>query len=166
MILVIVGTHNQAFDRLVRASDELAADLEEPVVIQYGSSGYRLHHAQGFDFTGGERMDALVSEARVIISHAAAGTILLSCHKHKPMVIVPRLKEYHEHIDDHQKQLAFTLSRANRVVVVLNPTAQDLKEAIEQAPKLISDLEGPGQLVTALKEQLLLWKRERCSNHG
>ena len=40
MILVTVGTHPQGFDRLVRPMDELAALLEEEVIIQFGSSSY------------------------------------------------------------------------------------------------------------------------------
>ncbi len=36
MIFVTVGTHHQGFDRLVQAADELAAELDEQVVIQRG----------------------------------------------------------------------------------------------------------------------------------
>jgi UDP-N-acetylglucosamine transferase subunit ALG13 len=38
MILVTVGMHDQGFDRLVRAADELAAQIEEQVFIQYGET--------------------------------------------------------------------------------------------------------------------------------
>lgn len=42
MVFVTVGTHEQQFDRLVKAVDDLKADgtLDEPVYIQTGYSTY------------------------------------------------------------------------------------------------------------------------------
>ena len=88
MILVTVGTHPQGFDRLVRAMDEVAAKLAEPVIIQRGSSIYQPQHANSFEFTVSEQMRQLTQEARIIVAHAAAGTIILALCAGKPLVVV------------------------------------------------------------------------------
>jgi UDP-N-acetylglucosamine transferase subunit ALG13 len=92
LILVTVGTHNHGFDRLVKAMDELAAEVDEPVMVQYGSSVYVPRHAEHFQWTSGQRMEQLSQAARVIVTHAAAGSILVALLREKPLVVVPRLR--------------------------------------------------------------------------
>ena len=161
MILATVGTHNQGFERLVRAADALAAGLEEPVVIQYGSSRYIPQHARAFAFTNGEEMADLVREARVVVSHAAAGSIILALRMGKPLVVVPRMKAYSEHFDDHQLQLARALGEAGRVVVVSQPDLETLRQAIQQASGMAGWGGSPEQLVLAVSEQMIDWARRK-----
>ncbi len=154
MILVTVGTHPQGFDRLVKAADELAAGLDEQVVIQYGSSTYRPRHARGFAFETSQRMAELTAEARVVVTHAAAGAIILGLQSAKPLVVVPRLKQFNEHIDDHQQQLATALSAQGKVIAVEQPNAQNLRAALDQAGGLRGSMAGSHQLVQALRLRL------------
>jgi beta-1,4-N-acetylglucosaminyltransferase len=157
MILVTVGTHSQGFDRLVEAMDRLAATLEEPVIIQRGSSSYRPAHAEHFAFTGYARMQELTGWARVVVSHAAAGAIILALGLGRPLVLVPRLARYGEVVDDHQIQLAEALERGGQAVVVLEPTAGRLGEAILRAAGQGASPSGPARLVEALRQQLQRW---------
>jgi beta-1,4-N-acetylglucosaminyltransferase len=158
MILVTVGTHPQGFDRLVKAADELAAEFNEPVMIQYGSSTYQPRNAQGFSFETSQRMAELTREARVVVTHAAAGAIILGLQSAKPLVVVPRLKQFNEHIDDHQKQLAKALSTQRKVIAVEQPDAQSLRGAIEQAGQLGGSMTGSQQLIQALRLKLIAWE--------
>jgi beta-1,4-N-acetylglucosaminyltransferase len=158
MIFVTVGTHSQGFDRLVRAADELARDLDEAVVIQRGRSTYVPQYAEHVSFIGGGEMDALMSEARVIISHAAAGTILQVLRQGKPLIITPRSKLFREHFDNHQEQLAIALQLSNKAVVLFDPNSQTLHEALLQCrPPADTGDHSHQELLHALTQQLHCW---------
>lgn len=132
MILVTVGTHSQGFNRLVQPMDELAATLEERVVIQYGASTHVPVHAEAFAFTSSGRMAELTGEARVIVMHAAAGSIILALTLQKPLVLVPRLQRFGEIFDDHQRQLAAALETQGRAVYVVEPSFSSLQTGLQK----------------------------------
>jgi beta-1,4-N-acetylglucosaminyltransferase len=158
LILVTVGTHNQGFNRLVGPMDELAADLDERVVIQRGSSTYEPQYAEHFQWTTSQRMEQLTEEARIVVAHAAAGVIILALRYDKPLVVIPRLRRFGEHADDHQQQLAKALEAEGKVIVVHNPSVVALQEAIGQAVRHEGPRNnGPAQLVAALHQQLQHW---------
>ncbi len=154
LILVTVGTHGQGFDRLVKAMDELAAGLDEQVVIQRGSSPYEPQHAEHFLFTTSEQMAQLTHAARVIVSHAAAGSILVALRHNKPLIVVPRLRQFGEVLDDHQQQLATALAAAEKVVTVGDPTSRTLRAALGAVTALQGPNEGPAALMLALRQEL------------
>lgn len=155
MILATTGLHDIGFDRLVRAVDEMAAGTEELVVIQRGFAEHTPRFAQYFDFISDSEMAAYLSEAQVVISHCGAGSILTTIHAGKPLVLAPRLKRFGEHIDDHQLELAETLSGWGRAVVVLELSAESLEQAITEALGLAGEVPaGGGGLQDALREWL------------
>jgi beta-1,4-N-acetylglucosaminyltransferase len=157
LILVTVGTHYQGFNRLVSAMDELAAELDETVLIQRGSSTYVPQHADHFQFTSGQHMAQLNRDARVVVSHAAAGAIIVAMQHNRPLVVVPRLQRFDEHIDDHQLQLTVALEAQNRAVVVYEPSVAVLRAAIAKVTQQRVKSEGPIRLVQALRQQLAAW---------
>lgn len=154
MILVTVGTHNEGFNRLVQAADEYAAMTDERVVIQRGASSYEPQYAETFEFTEFERMKELTEEARVVVTHAAAGAILLGLQMEKPLVLVPRRKMYHEHFDDHQLELTKALSRIGQAVECNPVTASGLAVAVDAAVAQTSKPNGPNKLVGNLRQYL------------
>lgn len=132
MIFVTVGQHPEGFERLVRAADEMAMLVDEPVVIQRGGTRYVPKFARHFDFVTESQVQAWLSRARVVISHGGAGSILNALQVNKPLIVVPRLERLGEVLDDHQLELAETLSQQGRVTVVMTPTAETLWQATEQ----------------------------------
>jgi UDP-N-acetylglucosamine transferase subunit ALG13 len=58
-----------------------------------------------------------MQEADVVITHAGVGSILSALRVGKVPVVVPRLARYHEHIDDHQIEIAKLLGNLGLVVV-------------------------------------------------
>jgi UDP-N-acetylglucosamine transferase subunit ALG13 len=158
MIFVTVGTHNKGFDRLVRAMDELARDLDEPVIIQRGSSQWLPQHAQSFEFASSEQIAAYVQQCRVMVCHAAAGSAMQAIAADKPLVLVPRLRRFAEHIDDHQLDIATALDALGRAVSVNTPTLEQMRNAIDQATERCTSLAGPGQLIAAVRGQLNAWQ--------
>jgi beta-1,4-N-acetylglucosaminyltransferase len=166
MILVTVGTHHQGFDRLVQAMDDYAATTSEPVVIQRGSSAYVPRHARSFTFADYETMESLNREARLVVAHAAAGAVLLAIRLGKPLVVVPRLRGYGEHMDDHQRQLAAALAERRRARMLETLSFSDVCEAIEEAPSAPMDDTGRRRLVAALRQKLQLWDAELSGRPG
>ena len=157
MILVTVGMHDQGFDRLIRAADELAAQIDEQVYIQYGSSNYVPIYAESSQWFTSLQMEQLNEKARVVITHAAAGSVILALNLSKPLVLVPRSKRFGEHIDNHQQQLAAALSADNRAVSVMKPTPATLKLAIDQCLNLKLACPSNHSLIQSLKRQLNDW---------
>ncbi len=121
MIFVTVGMHYQGFERLIRKMDEIAGKIDEEVVMQIGSTQYTPKFARYFDFVDSDStiMDYF-RNARVIVSHAGAGTLLNTLILGKPIIVVPRLKEFGEHIDDQQLELAKHLSDQGKVFALLD----------------------------------------------
>jgi UDP-N-acetylglucosamine transferase subunit ALG13 len=163
MILVTVGMHNQGFDRLIRAADELASQIDEKVYIQYGSSNYVPLHAECSQWTTSSHMEQLTGNARIVITHAAAGAIILAITLAKPLVVVPRAKGFREHIDDHQQQLARVLSECNQVISVAEPTSTSLKQAIDQCTNIKPTGLSNQSLIQSLKQQLNQWNTVKTS---
>lgn len=159
MIFATVGTHQQGFDRMVQAFDQLALTLQqennspEELVIQYGTSTYIPQYATSFQWATSQKMDELTQSARIVVTHAAAGAIILGLRAQKPLVVVPRLKKFNEHMDDHQLQLAQALDEKGQAIAVAVPTADTLATGIERASTL-AQTSATG--ATNLKETLRL----------
>ena len=71
MIFDTVGTHDVPFDRLVQALDNVAATLQEQVVIQTGSSNLQLRFAYGVGFVTSREFGGLMQQARIIVTTVA-----------------------------------------------------------------------------------------------
>jgi UDP-N-acetylglucosamine transferase subunit ALG13 len=158
MILVTVGTHYQQFDRLVDAADDLAAQINEKVIIQRGGSTNEPRFAEHFQWTSSQRMEELTREARIVITQASAGAILLALRYGKPLVVVPRLRRFGENFDDHQQQLAKALAAQGKVAYVDDPSSESLLTAIRRVEKQGAVHNAPVELVGALRQQLRQWE--------
>lgn len=120
MIFVTVGTHTQGFERLINAVDELSAcgKIKENVVVQIGSSKYEPKNCKWFRFESPEKMAEWSGKARIIITHAGEGSVILALTLKKPIIVVPRYKKFGEHVDDHQLDIAWALEREKMAVAV------------------------------------------------
>jgi len=157
MILVTVGTHDKQFDRLVKAADELAGLIDEQVIIQIGKSNFEPKHATYYDFVTMEEMDELMKQARVVVAQAGAGTIISVFHKNKPLILVPRLKKFGEHFNDHQIELANILFEQKRAILIENPTGEALFHAVNKTPLSYTPSGEVKKLITAISNQLQIW---------
>ena len=133
MILVTVGTYEHGFDRLVKVADELAKTIEETVVVQRGNSTYEPNHTSHFTVTTYYHMVELVQSARVVISHAAVGAVILALRHNKPLVLVPRLGQLAEYEDDYQLNLANFLENKGKMAVVYDLSPDVLQTSINKA---------------------------------
>jgi UDP-N-acetylglucosamine transferase subunit ALG13 len=92
------------FDRLVQSVDEMIGEklIEGTIVAQIGDGKYEPRHMAFERYLAKPEYDRLVIEADMLIAHAGAGTIALALKQHKPLLVVPRLGKFNEHVNDHQ----------------------------------------------------------------
>ncbi|HOQ04341.1 MAG TPA: PssE/Cps14G family polysaccharide biosynthesis glycosyltransferase [Anaerohalosphaeraceae bacterium] len=129
MIFLTIGTLDP-FDRLVRMVDELAGAGSMPaeVLAQIGISTYQPKHIRWVSVLEKNEFDRIFDESEFVISHAGMGSILTAVSRRKPMIVVPRLKQYGEHVNDHQLD---TARRFEEMGVVLTAnTSSELKEKV------------------------------------
>jgi UDP-N-acetylglucosamine transferase subunit ALG13 len=116
MIVVTTGTNEWAFDRLVRAAAGLGG--EEELFVQYGSSTEAHGRGEWVDFISFEELESRMRAARVVVSHAGVGSIMLARRcGHRP-IVVPRLGRLGEAVDDHQLQCGRQLQSSGLVSLV------------------------------------------------
>lgn len=119
LIFVTVGSHYQGFDRLIKKMDEIAGKIDEDVVMQIGHTTYKPVNAEYFSFLDSfEEILRLNRDARVVVSHAGAGSIVTALKEKTPVIVVPRLKRYNEHMNDHQLEIAKAMSDDRNVIVL------------------------------------------------
>lgn len=131
MIFVTVGSMF-AFDRLVRAMDELVATgrITEPVFAQIGSGTYSPMAIPFERFIDKARFDELMASADCIVSHAGIGSIASALEHGKPILVLPRLKRYGEVVSDHQVATAYRYSKRGYVLVAWDE--QEIPAALER----------------------------------
>lgn len=145
MIFVTVGSSANGFDRLIRMVDELKAEkkIREDVIMQIGNGSYLPKSCKFFRFEDIERIERLNKNARAVITHSGAGSIITALKYKTPLIIVPRLKDLGEHTDDHQLEIAQTLKRQRKVLVAMNK--DDLLKQLRKVHTLKPDL-GKGRI--------------------
>lgn len=73
----------------------------------------------------------MIKNASAVVCHAGVGTIMTTLHEGVMPVVVPRLRRYNEHVDDHQLQIAREF--AAQRLVVLHREGRPLASAIDEA---------------------------------
>ncbi|MBT1182130.1 hypothetical protein JS531_09265 [Bifidobacterium sp. CP2] len=140
-----VGTHEQPFDRLIRAVDELkgAGKIDEDVFIQTGYATYKPEHCRWTSFLDNEEMRRMFQKADVCITHGGPSSFLQALDAGTVPVVVPRRQEYGEHVNDHQAEFAMMVERRFGDIVVVDGIA-DLLDGIERSRRMTA--EGAGHL--------------------
>lgn len=166
MIFCTVGTHEDPFDRLVRALDELPGD--EEVVIQSGYSTWAARRASCVKMMPFGDVQDHMRRARVVVTHGGPASIMQALALGKVPIVVPRQSAFGEHVDDHQVRFARRL--ADRVLVVLD--IAELAPAIAGYEARVRDLGGAdggvgrarafAERFDALCDDVLTGKRRRA----
>ncbi len=118
LIFVTCGTHTMQFNRLLEMMDSLIEEgkVRGRVIAQTGNSTYMPKHYESSKFVDDSKMGKLISRSDIIISHAGAGSIITALSRGKKLIVVPRLKMYGEHVDDHQLDLATELEHGGKLL--------------------------------------------------
>lgn len=116
MILYTLGTTGYPFDRAIKWLQELLKKeiIVESVLLQHGvTSVANLSHPLLTSVVGLNRneMHEAVKNASLVISHAGQGSTRMLADMGARFVLLPRLKCYGEHVDDHQLLFARTVEK-------------------------------------------------------
>jgi UDP-N-acetylglucosamine transferase subunit ALG13 len=151
MIFVSVGTNEARFDRLLRAVADLR--LDEELLIQHGHSArVECEGAQLVDFLSFDAMVEAIRAARLVVTHAGVGSVMVSVANGKRPLVVPRRKAYGEAVDDHQLQLARRFAKVGLVTLVEEPAA--LADALAGAEETAEFVPSAGSLSADLSSYL------------
>ena len=153
LIFVIVGTM-YGFPRLIKEMDEIAKDIDEDVIMQIGKTNYEPKNAKYFRFTSNGELTKLYDNARIVVCHSGVGTILTALEHGKIVVVVPRLKIYGEHIDDHQLEITRELEKEAMINAVYD--ISDLRNILNNPINFPSKTKKENMLSIKLKEYLFL----------
>ena len=139
MILVMLGTQNNSFHRLL---EEIEKEIEkgiikEKVIVQSGHTKYNSDKMEIIDMMPREELNKLQKEASLIITHGGVGSIISSITKEKKVIAVPRLHEFGEHVNDHQKEIVELFNEKGYIIGIksVEELGQALKEIAKFEPK-------------------------------
>lgn len=155
MILMTLGTIPFPFDRAVIWLRILlnSGVINEPIFLQYGNSdisAVKEHPLVTLEQTiPSSRLIQLVDESRLVVSHAGQGSTKMLAAKKARFILLPRLKKYGEHIDDHQLLFAQSVAQFG---VYYFMSVEDLQKGILNPP---SHFEGTFFETPKLTDHLL-----------
>ena len=118
MIYVTLGTQPCDFSRCLKMIEELVKSkgIEEEIIAQIGYTDYRPSCMTCYEFVPEGKYQELISNARIIISHAGTGALLSSIKKMKKVIAVARLSEYGEMINNHQLEIVKKLANEGYIL--------------------------------------------------
>jgi UDP-N-acetylglucosamine--N-acetylmuramyl-(pentapeptide) pyrophosphoryl-undecaprenol N-acetylglucosamine transferase len=139
-VVVTFGTQaGYSFHRAAAKLAKVLADVtssDAEIVWQVGDtdvSGLGIDSVRSLSHT--DMRDA-IAEADLVVGHAGVGSSLLSLGLGRVPVLIPRMRMYGEHTDDHQQQIARDLER--RGLAVAAQVAELTPEHLVRASKLRS----------------------------
>ena len=137
MILVLLGTQNNSFHRLLEKIDELIKKgiIDEKVLVQSGYTKYESKNMRIFDLIPQEELEKYQEKADLIITHGGVGSIISSIKKGKKVIAVARCHKYHEHVNDHQQQIVESFNKKGYVIGIND--VNELEKAIINAQNFI-----------------------------
>lgn len=141
MIFVTVGTHEQPFDRLVEYIDGLKETgiISEDVVIQTGFSTYEPKYCRWQKLFPYKEMVKMVEDARIVITHGGPSSFIMPLQIGKIPVVVPRQKQYEEHVNDHQLVFAKALAERQGNLLVVEDI-RELKDILLDYSEIVASI--------------------------
>lgn len=142
-VVITIGTLDFSFLRLLDRLKAILPDAVE-VVLQAGpdSSQIAWPGARVEALMAPDELGLLMEQADVVVAHAGIGSALMAFEAGKCPILIPRVKSYGEHVDDHQAQIAQRFAdrglavMADASTVDLESFAKAQSLWVKRAPKL------------------------------
>ena len=137
MILVLLGTQNNSFHRLLEEVQKNIdnGNIKEEVIVQKGYTKFESEKMTLYNQLPLDEIKQLTEKADLIITHGGVGSIINSIEKNKKVIAIPRLKKYSEHVNDHQLDIIKSFNELG-YIIGLNGV-----EELEDALKNVQDFE-------------------------
>ena len=135
VIFITLGSQKFQFNRLLRAVDEQVAEgkITDQIFAQIGASDYKPKNFRYKDFLNRDEFANEMEKADIVITHGGTGAIIAAVKKQKKVIAIPRLKQYGEHVDDHQLQLIGQFRELNLICECKN--CDEIWKAVEKVKK-------------------------------
>lgn len=133
MILVLLGTQNNSFHRLLEEIEKNIENgtIKEEVIVQAGYTKFKSDKIKIIDLISKEQLEEFQNKADLIITHGGVGSIITSIEKGKKVIAVSRKHEYGEHVNNHQIEIVKTFSEKGYIIGI--EKVEDLEQAIIKA---------------------------------
>lgn len=117
-IYITLGTQDKEFKRLLEYTEQLIEEnvinKNDEIYIQKGQTKFKFKNGLKkkvkklilYDFRSFKTTTNIIKTSDIVISHSGVGTILDTIKNNKKIIVVPRLKQYEEHVNDHQLDIA------------------------------------------------------------
>jgi len=152
LILVLCGTQNHQFKRLIEESKKLL-QYDSKIIVQAGHTRYQDEDLEIFDFMDSKDLELIYDQADWIITHAGAGSLIKGIRRNKKIIAFPRLEKYHEHVNDHQIELTTQLSKKGYVIAFED--GNDICELYEKNIDFVaSEYNEPSNIIEIVEEFL------------
>ncbi|PPD41666.1 MAG: hypothetical protein CTY15_13215 [Methylocystis sp.] len=138
---VSIGNGTQSFARLLDRVAEIADELPQPVVVQYGNTPFSCAKTRNVAFIDEAEYNRLLAACTLFITHGGGGSVFSALRLGKKPVVIARLKAFAEHVDDHQIALVEELAQQGLIHPLRNEA--DLSEVVALA---IADPVNPERL--------------------
>ncbi|NTW90436.1 MAG: exopolysaccharide biosynthesis protein [Erysipelotrichaceae bacterium] len=132
MILVTLGTQDKSFVRLLEALEKQCESglILDEIIVQSGYTKFDSKYMKLIPYFSQDELDQYRQNAQCIITHGGVGSILDGCRYGKKIIGVARLKEFKEHINDHQIEICEQFSKDGYILYAEN--LEDIHRLIDQ----------------------------------
>lgn len=151
MIFVTIGTTPFPFLRMRDLVKKIVENQKrkEEVIFQHGATPNVAHKAvKNFFSLSYPRMKTYMANARVIVCHGGPATIFQAIESGKIPYVLPRKKEFGEHVDDHQVYFSEFMEKQDfihtpaTVENILNSKARKIRKTTHVSRSLLVCLSG------------------------
>ncbi len=132
MVLVLLGTQNNSFYRLLEEIDKLIDKniVNEKVIVQAGYTKYETANMEILDLLPKDELEKYQEKADYIITHGGVGSIISSIKKGKKVIAIPRKHEYEEHVNNHQEEIVKLFNQKGYILGIND--VSELEKAIKE----------------------------------
>ena len=140
MILVLLGTHKIGFQRLLDAVKKNIDNgtINCKVIAQVGHTKFNSDDIEIFDLIPIDKIEQLIDEAEIVITHGGVGSIVGALKKHKKIIAMPRLGQYGEAANNHQQEIVSIFEKKGYIKSINN--AEDLTKVLSEIDSFVPNI--------------------------
>jgi len=153
VIVTLVGTGPDSFDRLVRPLDALAEKNGLDVFIQLGHTRYEPSHCRFERFVERDELLRLIEGAEIVITQGGYGGVRDALSFDKPILAVPRYPALNES-PDRQDEMVQAMEKKGYLVGLYD--VNQLESAIEKTRSFRPAARDASAIPSMLKEYVAL----------
>ena len=154
MLLVLLGTQNNSFHRLLEEIQKNINNgtIKEKVVVQEGYTKFQSKDMEIHTQVPKDKLQELIKKADLIITHGGVGSIISAITEGKKVIAVPRLKKYNEHVNDHQLDIIDSFNEKRYIIGIHE--VEELEEALKKVPEFKPQkyIQNTGRIIKIIEE--------------